>query len=158
MPASGFLRPVLLVSAVLVLVEAGIGMVVNLYVSLPASHPGTQVQQWFPIPSRAAAGLGWAIGGQGQRFLAVHIALGLALIPISVAVLAYTVWRRRWATAFWALLGAVFVIASAMFGGSFLDAGGHPLHSLLMALLSLAAALCYTLGVYVLPSPRRAVL
>ena len=50
-------------------------MVVNVYVVLPARHPGAGAGDFF---SGAAAGLGWLVA-DGPAWAAAHAAFGMAL-------------------------------------------------------------------------------
>jgi hypothetical protein len=81
-------------------------MVVNLFVRIAAHHPGARASYF----SGSAASIGWAIAG-GPGWLAVHVALGQALIAAGIARLALAL-RTRTAgaittamTGFLAILG-----------------------------------------------------
>ena len=144
------LRRMTLAAAVLVVIQAAIGMVVNLYVTVPAHHPGAHPANYFSGSVRSVT---WAIGS-GAISLAVHGALGLAVIlfAITVALRAMRL-RTGWAAAS-LVLGAMLAIGAGFNGVSFLDFGGQNVSSLLMALLALGALCCYLLALYLLPSRR----
>jgi hypothetical protein len=74
-------------ACLLLLAQYLLGMVANLYVTIPAQHPGASAGNYF---GGAASGIGWVIP-DGPAWLAAHAALGLALV---VAALAAVVWQR----------------------------------------------------------------
>src|SRR5580658_5002391 len=69
------LRRMILAAIVLVLVQSGIGMDVNLFVAIPAQHPGARPSSYFSGSVRSVA---WAVA-HGAPALVTHAALGLAL-------------------------------------------------------------------------------
>ncbi|MEU2619751.1 hypothetical protein ABZ642_16740 [Streptomyces sp. NPDC007157] len=149
MAAPSAVRRLLLATGFLVLVQAGVGLVINLYGLFPIR----------PRDSRAGAdrirayeSFAWAVG-HGTLALAVHTVLGLTLVLLSIVAATRAVLLRQRAVAFWTVLGALLVIGAAAFGGSFL-ANDKTLYSLLMALFALSAELCFHLAVDLLPSGR----
>jgi hypothetical protein len=134
------LRRFALGAVVLVLIQASIGMVVNLDVTIPDRHPGARPSNYF---SGSASSIGWAIS-HGAPALAIHVALGLALviIVIGVAVRAFAVPSRP--VRAWSILGALLVIGAGFNGASFLDFN-NDVSSLIMALLAFAAVACYAI-------------
>ncbi|HLI01917.1 MAG TPA: hypothetical protein VKV06_14110 [Acidimicrobiales bacterium] len=130
---------------VLVLVQAGLGMVVNLYVSIPGHHPGTRGGGYF---DRSFHSVVWAIG-HGATALAIHATLGLLLIlmSISVARRAFAVGRRAVGT--WTTVAGLLILGAAFNGASFLDFN-YDVSSLIMALLAFAAAASYAVALYLL--------
>jgi hypothetical protein len=149
MAAPSAVRRILLATGFLVLVQAGVGLVVNLYVLYPARHPGSRAAAY---PIRVYESFVWAVG-HGTLALAVHAALGLTLVLLSIVAAVRTVLLRQRAVAFWTVLGALLVIGAAVNGGSFL-ANGKVLNSLLMALFALSAEVCFQLAIHLLPSGR----
>jgi hypothetical protein len=141
----------MLLGAILVtLVQAGLGMVVNLYVGVPAHHPGAHPANYF---SGSLHSMGWAIG-HGAATLAVHATLGLALVVFVVGTGVHA-WRSaRRAIAGWSVLAGLFVIGAGFNGASFLDFA-HDSSSLIMALLALAAIGCYATALTLLGAPSR---
>jgi hypothetical protein len=139
------LRRMTLGAGLLVLVQAGLGIVVNLYVTVPAHHPGAQPPEYFSGSFRSVI---WSIQ-HGAAALAVHAALGLALVLMVVAVAARAVAARAGWVTFTSVLGALLVIAAGFNGASFLDFG-YDVSSLLMELLALAALGCYLVGGFLL--------
>ena len=150
-PASAGLRRLALGAVVLVLVQAGIGMVVNLDVTIPAHHPGARPANYF---SGSASSIGWAIT-HGAAALAIHATLGLAVavLVIGVAVRSFAVASRP--VLAWSVLAALLVIGAGFNGASFLDFN-NDVSSLIMAMLALAAVACYSVVLYLLPEVRTA--
>jgi hypothetical protein len=135
---------------VLVVIQVAIGMVVNLYVTVPAQHPGAHPANYFSGSFRSVI---WAIGS-GAISLAVHGAFGLALILFAITVAVRAVRLRTGGVAVSSVLAALLAIGAGFNGASFLDFGGQNVSSLLMALLALGALSCYLLALYLLPSRR----
>ena len=135
----------LLGAILLVLVQSGLGMDVNLFVTVPAHHPGAHSANYF---TGSLHSVGWAIG-HGAAMLAVHATLGLALVVfvVGTAVRAWQSGRR--AIGGWSVLGGLFVIGAGFNGASFLDFA-HNISSLIMALLALAAVGCYATALFLL--------
>ena len=150
-PASAGLRRLALGAVVLVLVQAGIGMVVNLDVTIPAHHPGARPANYF---SGSASSIGWAIT-HGAAALAIHATLGLAVavLVIGVAVRSFAVASRP--VRAWSVLAALLVIGAGFNGASFLDFN-NDVSSLIMAMLAFAAVACYSVVLYLLPEVRTA--
>jgi len=140
------LRPLILVTAILVLVQAALGMVVNLYVAVPTDHPGAQASDYI---TGSASSIGWAIS-HGALSLAVHASLGLALVVLAVWVTVRAAVLRRRAVAGWLIPAALLTIGAGFNGASFLDYNVN-VSSLIMALLAFGALLCYTVAIYLAP-------
>jgi hypothetical protein len=138
---------------VLVLVQAGIGMAVNLYVTIPAHHPGAHPSNYL---SGSYHSVIWAIG-HGAMALAIHASLGLALFVMTVSVAFRAVRVRRRSVSVWAVLAALFVIGAGFNGASFLDFNNN-ISSLIMALLAFAAVSCYAVVLFLLASSTQPVL
>jgi len=120
------------------LIQYGLGMIVNLYVSVPARDHGAGV---LTAVGRALA--------NGPAALTVHAALGLLLIlgavnlVIRAAVLRLRLMAWLSAAALLAIVGAA--ASGAAFVGSGADGG-----SLAMALLTGVALACYAVILFVL--------
>ena len=128
----------LLGAILLVLVQAALGMVVNLYVTVPAHHPGAHAANYIAGSLHSVA---WAIA-HGAPTLAVHATLGLALVVFVVGGAVAALRSGRRAIAGSSVLAGLFVIGAGFNGASFLDFA-HNISSLIMALLTLAAIGCY---------------
>ena len=146
------LRRMVLGAIVLTLVQAGIGMDVNLYVTVPARHPGAHPASYF---GGSVHSVGWAIA-HGTPALAVHASLGLALVIMVVAVAVRAATTADRAVIAWSILAGLLVIGAGFNGASFLDFNDN-LSSLIMALLALGAIACYSIALFLLPAtPRQA--
>jgi hypothetical protein len=145
----------LLGAILLVLVQAGLGMVVNLYVTVPAHHPGAHPANYF---AGSLHSLAWAIA-HGPATLAVHATLGLALVVFVVGAAVHALRSARRAIGAWSALAGLFVIGAGFNGASFLDFA-HNINSLIMTLLALVAIGCYATALMLLarrarcPDPR----
>jgi hypothetical protein len=143
------LRRMTLGIAVLVIAQMSIGMIVNLYLTVPVHHPGAQPANYFTGSLRSIA---WAIG-HGAPALAIHAALGLAVGAIAIWVAIRAVRLRSGWVASASVLAAGLVIGAGFNGASFVDFN-HNVSSLLMALLALGALSCYLVALYRLPAHR----
>jgi hypothetical protein len=130
-------------ACLLLLIQYLLGMAVNIYVVLPARHPGASANDYF---TGAASGLGWVIP-DGPAWAAIHAAFGLALVVAAFAAIALTRGQPgRTATAL-AVLGALAILGAAFNGVSFLNYG-HAFSSMIMAGLWALALACYLTGMF----------
>jgi hypothetical protein len=136
-------RAVTLGLLVIVLIQYAVGMVVNLFVKVPPGHPGAKPSNYF---AGSASSVAWAVA-HGSAALALHAALGIALVVAAItgAVLTGSLGRLRLTVA--GYLGAACVVGAGFNGASFLDFG-HDISSLIMALLAAAAIACYAVILY----------
>lgn len=128
-----------------VLVQTGIGMVVNLYAKIPVHHPGAQPSSYFAGSARSVV---WAIS-HGAAALAIHATLGLVVVVVAIAVALSAVRGSNRALKIWLTLAAGLVIGAGFNGASFLDFN-HDTSSLLMALLALGSVACYSIALFLL--------
>ena len=142
------LRWMLLVVVLLVLVQATIGMVVNLYVVIPSHHPGAKPSNYFTGSFHSVV---WAVG-HGAAALAVHASLGIALVVFAVGTAVHAIRAARRAVAIWSVLGGLLVIGAGFNGASFLDFN-IDISSLIMAMLAFAAIGSYTVALFLLGQP-----
>jgi len=144
----GQLRRTILSAILAILVQAALGIVVNLYVTVPAHHSGARPSNYFVGSFDSVV---WAIA-HGATGLAIHAVLGLllALMVIRTAVEAV---RVRGAIAAWSALAAALVVGAGFNGASFLDFGSDT-SSLIMALLAFAAIGCYAVVLFLLSDDR----
>ena len=127
----------------LLIVQFFVGMITNLYVTIPDHHPGAGASDFF---SGAPAALGWAVAS-GPAWLAVHAALGMAL---AVASLAFIVNAVRSGDRLWIWLsvaGALLLIGAGFNGASFL-VFNHDFSSLIMAGLFALSLGSYLAGIF----------
>ncbi|HTX63893.1 MAG TPA: hypothetical protein VMD28_09650 [Acidimicrobiales bacterium] len=143
------LRRMTLGAIVLVLAQAALGTDVNLYVTVPARHPGSRPSDYLTGSYHSVV---WAIG-RGAPALAAHAALGLALVVMAIAVAVRAVSLRRAGVGFWGVLGGLLVIGAGFNGASFLDFNGN-LNSMIMALLALASIGAYAIVLFLVSSRR----
>ncbi|MGI8711942.1 MAG: hypothetical protein ACR2NR_01920 [Solirubrobacteraceae bacterium] len=137
--ARAALRAMTLAAGVLVLIQVAIGMVVNLYVTVPAHHPGSRPDNYFSGSARSVA---WAMA-HGPVSLVVHATLGLALAIIAIALAGRSLSLRAGWVAVTSTCAAAMIIGAGFNGASFLDFNGRNISSLLMSLLALGALTCY---------------
>jgi hypothetical protein len=121
----------------LLIVQYLLGMTVNVFVILPARHPGANAGDYF---SGAAAGLGWVIAS-GPGWAAAHAAFGLALVVAAVAAVVLARAADRAALSL-SVVGALAVIGAGFNGVSFVNYG-QAFSSMIMAGLWALALACY---------------
>jgi hypothetical protein len=134
-------------AAILLIVQASLGMVVNLYVRIPSNHPGTSSANYL---SGSFHSVVWAVS-HGALALAIHAAVGMALVVVATGVAVRALKLRRRAVTTCCVLAALLIIGAGFNGASFLDYNRNG-NSLTMAVLALSSLLCYLLGIYMLPS------
>ena len=148
-PASRLLA-VNFAACLLLLIQYLLGMAVNLYVSLPAAHPGAAAPVYF---TGAASGLAWVIP-DGPAWAGVHAAFGLALVVAAFVAIALSRGQPgRMATVISAV-GALAILGAAFNGVSFLNYG-HAFSSMIMAGLWALALACYLTGMFLAARPAR---
>jgi hypothetical protein len=137
------LRIQVLGAVVLIALQAGIGMFVNLFVSIPKNHAGANPANYFSGSTRSVI---WAIS-HGAVALAIHVVLGLllALMVISIVARAFTSGRASIIT--WSIMGALGSIGAGFTGAGFLDFS-EDVSSFFMAILALASLLCFVFVLY----------
>jgi hypothetical protein len=130
-----------LAACLLLLIQYLLGMVANVFVVLPARHPGANAANYF---SGAATGVGWVIAS-GPAWVAAHAAFGFALVVAAFLAIALT-WRQgsRGGRTL-AVLGALAIIGAGFNGASFLTYG-KAFSSMIMAGLWALAIACYLAG------------
>lgn len=138
-------RTAALITAIAVLVQAALGMLVNLHVTVPAHHPGARPSDYFGGSFHSVV---WAIG-HGSPALALHAAFGVALVCWVLVFAVRALGSRRDAAALWSTVAALLVVGAAFNGASFLDFADNT-SSLLMALLAFAAVGCYAAALFLL--------
>lgn len=127
----------------LLLAQFLLGIATNLYVTVPHDHPGIQVGYFAGI----GKGIGWAVGS-GPVPLAIHAALGsaLVLVAITIVVLAVRSGARRWVAC--ALIGLLAITAAWFNGVSFINLGQHNINSMIMSAGFAAATAAYTTALH----------
>lgn len=135
------LRRASFAALVLLLIQYGLGMYTNLYVTVPAGDQGQ--------------GFGKAVSN-GPAALSVHAVLGFLLILAALGLLVQAVMARYWGVLTASAVALVAIIFAAVQGARFVDQGGPDSASMTMAVLAGVAMLCYGTALYLLPAPRRA--
>jgi len=125
----------------LLVVQFAVGMYLNLFVTLPESHPGTGDSYLPSIP--------WAVAGGAGVALAVHVVVWVLLTLGAVALVVRGAMSRRRAPIIGNSLGLLFVLFAGSGGLTFLNRGGDDHESLLMALSFMLALGAYAITLYV---------
>ena len=124
------------------LIQYGLGMIVNLYVSVPARDHGSGV---LTAVGRALA--------NGPAALTVHAALGLLLILGAVNLVIRAVVLRLRLVAWLSAAALLAIVGAAASGAAFVGSGADG-DSLAMALLTGVALLCYAVNLFALGPAR----
>jgi len=136
--ASGRIRNASLAVLVLLVVEYGIGMYINLYVTVPkADHGGS---------------LGSAVSN-GPATISIHAVLGLLLGLGALAVLVQSIVVRHWGLIALSVVGLLAMILASVTGTSYTSTGDAS-DSMGMSVMTGIALLCYA-GIMYLLRPRR---
>jgi hypothetical protein len=143
------LRAVTAILLILLAAQFLIGMAVNLFVTVPSSHPGTNAPEYF---SGVYQGVLWALQSTLQQstfYLWLHVVIGLALFLLSIILLIMSIVARRggWITT--SVFGFIGIVAAGFNGASFMNYN-HDFSSLLMSIGFLVAAIAYVISVAVL--------
>lgn len=117
--------------SVMLLVEYGLGMGVNIYARIPAADQGTGI----------ITALGRALTSQ-PIVLAVHAALGLLMLVAGVNVLVRASLARHRLAIATSAVGLAAIVAAAFSGATFVNNGQNGA-SMAMAILTGVALLCY---------------
>jgi hypothetical protein len=134
-------------AVILLCLQAGLGMFVNLFVTIPRHHSGSNPSEYFSGSARSVI---WAIG-HGAAALAIHVVLGLLLALMVIGVVARTISIGRRSIIVWSVLGALGTIGAGFTGAGFLDFN-EDVSSFFMAILALGALLCFVVVIF-LPWP-----
>jgi hypothetical protein len=94
------------------------GMLANLFVTIPATHPGSSGSDYF---TRSWHSLVWTLAGHGGWELTVHVylAVGLVLGSLSLYGKAQAMHNKVWAVC--GGIAALFTIGALFNGLSFID-------------------------------------
>jgi heme A synthase len=138
------LRKTGLVMLGLLVVQFFAGMVVNLWVTIPKQHPGTNPSDYF---SGVMAGITWAIARSGIVALVIHVAVALLLLALGAFFLALSIYKQN---RFWIVThgaGAFFILGALFNGASFLNYG-EQFSSLFMVTFFALAIATYIRALY----------
>lgn len=118
-----------------------LGMILNLFVKLPVSHPGTSGNYW----ARSWHSFVWALSTAGGIALLLHVlvAIGLLVGSILLIVRAYRANNTAWEIV--SIIGLVGVLAALTNGLAFLDYN-QDASSFVMAIGFMIAATAYSIA------------
>jgi hypothetical protein len=135
------LRRASLAALVLLLIQYGIGIGVNLYVTVPAADQGHTISSAI---------------SNGPAALTVHVVLGLLLILAAAYLVVQAIMARHPGVIVTSVIGLLALVGAAEQGAAFVDKG-HASASMTMAILTGAGLLCYGISLYLLGArPDRA--
>jgi hypothetical protein len=135
------LRTVTAIILVLLAAQFLVGVLVNLYVQVPAVHPGANAPEYF---SGVVIGVAWALL-HAPLWLQLHTIVGLLLFIASLLLIGFAIAARRRAWIILSIIGLFGIMAGGFNGASFMNYG-HDFSSLLMSLGFLLAAIPYVIG------------
>jgi hypothetical protein len=136
---------------VLLLIQLGLGIAANLYVTVPKHHPGAGASDYL---TGSLHSLGWALR-HAPAVLTAHAALGLLIVIAAIGLIVQAARQSRRYLVAAATLGAGCVIGAGFNGASFLDYHKN-VSSLIMSLLLALAMLCYIAIIYTIPASTAA--
>jgi hypothetical protein len=128
----GRVRRASLVVLALTVVEYGIGMYVNLYVTVPPADRGHDLGRVLT---------------DGPAVLSLHVVIGLVLALGAVGVLAQAAMARHLG-AIAASVAGLAALALADAAGASFTSSGHPADSMAMSVLTGIGLLCYAANLY----------
>jgi hypothetical protein len=128
---------------VMILLQSGFGMFVDLFVTIPKHHAGANPSNYFSGSTRSVA---WAIA-HGAIALTIHVLLGLLLAIMVITIVARALSIGRGSVITWSILGALGSIGAGFTGAGFLDFN-QDVSSFFMAILAFASMLCFVIVIY----------
>ena len=128
---------------VFLIVQFLLGIAVNLFVTIPTSHPGANPPEYF---GGVVQSVTWAIL-HGHVLLQIHAVLGLLLVLNALGLLLAAI-RSRMRDLIWVTsLGLFGVLAAGFNGGSFLNYN-QDFSSMIMATFFAWAVIAYMVGLF----------
>jgi hypothetical protein len=127
----------------MLIVQFAIGMVVNLYATIPAKDKGSGI---FGAIGKALT--------NGPASLATHAGLALLIVLAAIALVVRSIVTRHAASIVLSAIGLAAIVAAAVNGARFVADGGPANASLAMALSTAVAMLCYSTGLLLLGFSR----
>lgn len=124
-----------LVVIVLLLAEYGMGMYVNLYVTVPRADHGGSVRSAI---------------SNGPAVLSAHAVIGLLLGLSALAVLVLSIIARKIGVMIASAVG-LFALGVASVAGTSFTSTGQPAESMAMSVMFGVAMLCYAVNLYLTP-------
>jgi hypothetical protein len=133
------------------LIQFGLGMGINLFITIPQHHPGANASNfvvgWF-------VSVVWGIA-HGGLLVTLHAVLGLLLVLSAISTIVGPLRFGLRGVAFANAAGAVCMLVAAINGAAFLTYQQN-VNSFLMALGFGGALLCYTISLYLVGRPTQA--
>lgn len=127
----------------MLIVQFAIGIVVNLYATIPARDKGSGI----------VGAIGRALTN-GPASLATHAGLGLLIVLVAIALVVRSIVSRHVASIVLSVIGLAAIVSAAVNGARFVADGGPANASLAMALSTAVAMLCYATGLLLLGFSR----
>ncbi|HEV2412578.1 MAG TPA: hypothetical protein VGS28_02100 [Candidatus Saccharimonadales bacterium] len=142
---NGLFRGMAVRMVVALIVQFFVGLTVNLWVTVPKSHPGAKSSDYF---AGVYNGVQWALAHSGIGFLALHVLIAILLIIFSTAFLIAAILKqnRFWIKAF--ALGDFFIMLAFFNGASFLNYG-EQFSSLLMEIFFVCSISTFLATLYI---------
>lgn len=94
------------------------GMTLNLFVTIPGSHPGTTGNDYFV---RSGHSLVWTLSGGGGIALAIHVYIAIGLLLGSVALFVRSLRARDKLWSWCSGIASIFTLGALFNGLSFVD-------------------------------------
>jgi hypothetical protein len=135
-------------AVLLLLVQSGFGVYVNLFVTVPAVHSGSSPSNYVSGSGRS---LLWSVE-HGGAALAIHSVLGVLLGLMVIGIVARAIRNSRQSIWLWTTFGALLVVGAGFNGASFLDYNKDA-SSLIMALLAFGAVACFVIASFLTSNP-----
>jgi len=123
----------------MLIVQFAIGIVVNLYATIPARDKDSGI----------LGAIGRALTN-GPASLATHAGLGLLIVVAAVALVVRSIVTRHAASIVLSVIGLAAIVSAALNGAKFVADGGPANASLAMALSTAVAMLSYALSLFLL--------
>jgi hypothetical protein len=127
----------------MLIVQFAIGIVVNLYATIPAKDKGSGI---FGAIGKALT--------NGPASLATHAGVALLIVLAAVALVVRSIVTRHIASIVLSVIGLAAIVGAAFNGARFVADGGPANASLAMALSTAVAMLCYAIGLLLLGFSR----
>lgn len=127
----------------MLLIQYLLGMAINLFVTIPGNHPGSDPPEYF---GGVVQSVSWAIL-HGGIWLTLHGAFGLLIVLGAIGTLVQAIRLGGRARITWSALGFVGVLGAGFNGGSFLNYNQN-FSSMLMAIGWALAMTSYVVLLY----------
>ena len=128
----------------LLVVQYVVGMVLDFFIELPATHPGTAAGAYLV---RVWEGFSWSLTGGGGPALAAHVGIATLLVLGGIAALGFAIAGRNKIWTIAASFGLLGIILAWLNGVEFINTGLDK-HSFAMAIAFMIALFSYGAGLY----------